>query len=77
MSKLLIAQIVFTVIQVFAWLVVGMQIFGLGHIDPDAMLPWVYTAAVGLGGALVCHLARVSIRFRKLEEKLEKLDKQK
>lgn len=76
MSKLLIAQIVFAVVALFAWLVIGMQIFGLGRIDPDAMLPWLYTAAVALGGMLVCAVARISIRFRKLEEKLDKLDKQ-
>ena len=68
MSKLIIAHIVFAFITVLALLVIGMQIFGLGRIDPDVILPWAYTAGVGDVGMLIC----LVIRLHRLEKKHQK-----
>ena len=59
MSKLWIAQLVCAVVTVFALLVIGMQIFGLGHIDPDVILPWAYTAGAGMVGMLISGFIRL------------------
>lgn len=64
MSKLWIAQLVCTVVTVFALLVIGMQIFGLGKIDPDVILPWAYTAEVGVVGMLICAFIRLCVKSR-------------
>ena len=53
-----------TVVTVFALLVIGMQIFGLGKIDPDMLLLWAYTAEVGLVGMLICGVIRLCIKLR-------------
>lgn len=67
MSKLIVAHIVFALITIIAWLVIGMQIFGLGRINPDVLLPWAYTAGVGNTGLLICSIIRL--------HRLEKRDK--
>ena len=64
MSKLWIAQLVCGVVAVFALLVIGMHIYGLGHMDPDVILPWAYTAAVGMGGMLICGIIRLCVLLR-------------
>ena len=64
MSKLWIAQLVCAVVAVFALLVIGMQIFGLGRIDPDVILPWAYTAGVGMVGMLISGFIRLCVLSR-------------
>ena len=64
MSKLFIAQVLFALILAVALLAMGMQIFGLNRIDPDILLPWAYTAAVGWFGSLACPILRLIGRLR-------------
>lgn len=64
MSKLWIAQLVCTVVAVFALLVIGVQLYGLGRIDPDVILPWAYTAGVGMVGMLICGVIRLCVLSR-------------
>ena len=64
MSKLWIAQLVCGAVTVFAWLVIGMHLYGLGRIDPDVILPWAYTAEVGVVGMLICAFARLCVKSR-------------
>lgn len=64
MSKWWIAQLICTAVAVFALLAIGMQLYGLNRIDPDAILPWAYTAAVGMGGMFVCGFIRLCVIFR-------------
>ena len=70
-TRLLIAQLAFGFVALFALLVIGVQIFGMGHINPDEILPWAYTAAVGLAGMLVCLFIRLGITLRQIEKKLD------
>ena len=70
MSKLLIAQIICVIVAAFAMLVIGVQIFGWGHIRPEEILPWAYVALAGWVGMLVCLFIRLSVKFRRIEKKL-------
>ena len=65
MSRLLMIQIVLTLALALCAAAMGMQIFGWGRIDPDALLPWAYGAAASWCGMLVCMVARLCVWFRR------------
>ena len=65
MSKLFILQLIFVAVLVVSVSAIGIQLYGPGSTDYDAVIHWGYAAAVGFAGDWICLCLRLFLQRRK------------
>ena len=69
MSRLFVLQLIFVAVLVVAVLAIGVELYGPGHTNDDAVLNWGYAAAVGFAGGWICLILRLFLRLRRASGK--------
>ena len=65
MSKLFMLQLIFVAVLVIAVSAIGIELYGPGRTNYDAVILWGYAAAVGFAGGWICLILRLSLHRRK------------
>ena len=71
MSRLFILQLIFVAVLVISVFAIGIQLYGPGVTDYDAVISWGYAAAVGFAGGWICMIVRLGIRYRQVRGKTD------